>query len=338
MKNLLHLFLAAAVILLANPLSAQVTKVGTTAASFLKIGVGARSVGMGSAFVAVSDDISAMYWNVAGISKLRSPEIIFNHSEWLEQINFDYAGIALPLGNLGTVGVSFTALTMSDFEQTTELNPEGTGVFFSAGSYAASVSFARQLTSKFMIGFTAKYIQENIFNSRATGFALDVGTLFTTPFNGMRLGMSISNFGSKMNITGDDLLVQVDPDPTISGNNQVISARYVTDDFDMPLLFRVGLAMELLNTEQNRLTIATDALHPNDNSESLNVGGEYAFNETFFLRGGYQAIFLDNSEEGFTVGAGVHADLSSVNFKLDYAYEDFGILDNIQKFTVRLSF
>ncbi|NIT57640.1 MAG: PorV/PorQ family protein, partial [Aliifodinibius sp.] len=178
--------------------SRDVTKVGTTAAPFLTIGVGARPLAMGGAFVSVANDASAMFWNVSGISKVRGPEIIFNHSDWLADINFDYVGIVAPLSNFGTIGVNITSLSMDDFEQTTEMQPEGTGVRFSVGSMAIGLSYARQLTDKFTIGFTGKYVREHIWNTSATGFALDIGTLFTTPFNGLRIGMSISNFGTKL--------------------------------------------------------------------------------------------------------------------------------------------
>lgn len=316
----------------------DVTKVGTTAAPFLTISVGARPMGMGGAFVAVANDASAMFWNVSGIAQLTRPEIIFNHSEWLADINFDYAGLIAPLGSFGTFGLSVTALTMAEMEQTNELFPEGSGVRFSVSSYAFALSFGKRLTDKFMIGFTGKYVRENIWNSTATGLALDMGTLFETPFKGLRLGMSVSNFGTKMQMTGDDLLIQVDPDPDISGNNETINAYFQTDKFDLPLLFRVGLSMELLQTEANRLTLALDALHPNDNSESVNLGGEYAFKEFFFIRGGYRSLFLEDSEEGFTIGGGINYKITGLNFKVDYAYEDFGRLDNIQKFTLGLTF
>lgn len=316
----------------------DVTKVGTTAAPFLTISVGARAIGMGGAFAAVANDASTMFWNVSGIAQLHQPSIIFNHSEWLADINFDYAGVVAPLSNLGTIGLSITSLNMSDFEQTTELQPYGTGVKFSAGSIAFGLSFARKLTDKFMIGFTGKYIREYIWNSESTGIALDVGTLFTTPFNGLRIGLSITNFGTKMQMTGDDLLVQVDIDPTISGNNDRINAILETNKFDLPLLFRFGLSMDVLQTENNRIILAADALHPNDNAESVNLGGEYQFKNLISLRAGYRSLFLPDSEEGFTVGGGINYGLSGFGFKLDYAYEDFGRLDNIQKFTVQLLF
>jgi hypothetical protein len=242
----------------------------------------------------------------------------------------------MPISTVGTLGLSFTFLNMGDFEQTTEYQPEGTGINFNANSFAIGLSYARQLTDNFMIGFTGKYIKENIYNSSAQGFAVDVGALFVTPFNGLRLGLSISNFGTKMQMSGDDMLVQVDIDPTIDGNNPNINANIQTDEFDLPLLFRFGLAMDVIDTESNRLTLAIDALHPNDNAESVNVGGEYTYDDLISFRGGYRALFLADSEEGFTVGGGLQFDISGLGIQLDYAYEDFNRLGDIQKFTIFL--
>ncbi|RMF58289.1 MAG: hypothetical protein D6748_09110 [Calditrichaeota bacterium] len=337
-RKTFYIFLALLIGWIGQSPAGEVTKVGTTAAPFLTIGVGARAIGMGGAYVSVANDATAMFWNVSGLAQLTGPEIIFNHSEWLEQINFDYAGVVAPMGSFGTVGVSFTSLSMGEFEQTTEDNPEGTGIRFSAGSFAVGVSYARKLTDRFMIGFTGKFVREYIWNSSAVGGALDVGTLFVTPFQGIRLGMSISNFGTKMQITGDDLLTQIDPDPLISGNNDRINAYLQTDQFDMPLLFRVGLSMDVINTEENLLTLSVDALHPNDNAESMNIGGEYMFQDLFALRAGYRSLFLEDSEEGFTAGVGLKAKVSGFSVLIDYAYEDFGRLNNIQKFTLRMAF
>ncbi len=316
----------------------DVTKVGTTAAPFLTISAGARAMAMGGSFVAIANDASAMFWNVSGIAQLERSEIIFNHSEWLADINYEYAGIVAPLSEFGTIGVSFTNLNMGDFEQTTEENPNGTGVTFSAGSFAIGLSYAKRLTDRFMIGFTGKYIQEHIWNSTATGMALDVGALFTTPFNGLRLGFSISNFGTKMQMTGDDLAVQVDIDPTISGNNPTVNAMLQTDKYDLPLLFRFGLSMEVVSTETHKVTLATDALHPNDNAESLNLGGEYQYQDLISLRAGYSSLFLPNSEEGLTMGGGLKYNFPGIGIRIDYAYQDFNLLHEVQKFTIHLYF
>lgn len=319
-----------------NGFSANVTKVATTAAPFLTIGAGARAQGMGGAFVAVANDASALFWNVGGIAQLQKTEIIFNHSAWLADIDYNFAGIVVPVDGLGAFGVSIVNVDYGTFEQTTENSPDGTGVEFSASSIALNLSFARMLTDRFMIGFNGKYIEENIFNSKATGMAIDVGVLFLMPFEGLRLGMSISNFGAKMQMAGDDLLVKVDIDQTLNGNNDQINARIETNRYDLPLLFRFGAAYDMNLNAENRLTLVADALHPNDNAESMNVGAEYQYNNMIALRSGYRALFLPDSEEGFTVGGGIY--FENLGLRLDYAYEDFGKLNNIQKYTLHFMF
>ncbi|HEV8537616.1 MAG TPA: PorV/PorQ family protein [Bacteroidota bacterium] len=313
----------------------QVTKVGTTAAKFLSIPVGARAVGMGGAFVAVANDASAMYWNPAGIARLTQSEAIFSHSEWLADISFNYGGAAVPLEQLGTVGISFTSLTMPEMERTTEDQPEGTGTFFSAGSFAVGVSYAKALTEWFSIGGNVKYINEHIWNSGARGFAMDVGTMFTTPFPGLKFGAGISNFGEKMKISGDDLIVQKDISSD-HGNNPNVNASLSTDNFDLPLLLRIGFCYEPLSTEDQQLLLAVDAAHPNDNSESVNLGGEYSvLRRMLSIRAGYKSLGFRDSEEEFTIGGGVKYEIEA-NFtvRFDYAFEKFGRLNNVHKFAI----
>jgi hypothetical protein len=156
----------------------QVTKTGTTAATFLKVDVGARAVGMGSAYVSVVEDATAMYWNPAGLARVKGNEAVFSHAQWIADIGMSYAGIAVNLGNLGNIGLSGQFETMDEMERTTILQPDGTGEMFDAGSYAFGLSYARNLTDRFSIGMTAKFIQERIYHSTANGAALDIGVLF----------------------------------------------------------------------------------------------------------------------------------------------------------------
>ncbi len=331
-------YITTALILVLNgtSLATDVTKVATTAAPFLTIGVGARAQGMGGAFVAVANDASALFWNVSGIAQMKKTELMFNHSRWIADIDYNFAGIVAPVRGIGSFGVSVMTIDYGDFEQTTEMNPEGTGVEFSAKSFALNLAYARMLTENFAIGFTGKYIEESIFNSKATGMAFDIGVLFVTPFNGLRLGMSISNFGAKMQMTGDDLLVKVDIDQTINGNNNQVNAHIETGRYDLPLLFRFGAAMDVLQTENTRLTAVADALHPNDNAESVNAGVEYQYGGLLALRAGYKSLFLPDSEEGFTLGGGIC--WAAIGLRLDYAYEEFGKFNNIQKYTLHFMF
>ena len=157
----------------------QVTKTGTTAAKFLSVGIGARANAMGGAFTSIANDASALYWNPAGAAALTDFEAMFTYTSLYKDldINLNYMAVVIPAGEIGSFGVSVTALDYGEMNVTTELYPEGTGEKFSASSYAFALSYARNITDEFAVGMTAKYVLEDIFNSTASGVAFDVGTI-----------------------------------------------------------------------------------------------------------------------------------------------------------------
>lgn len=317
----------------------NVSKRGTTAASFLEIGVGARPLAMGGAFTALANDPSAMYWNVAGIAKLNRMGIFFNHTEWIADINFDYISGVIPVGQFGTVGISITALTMNEMNVTTVDAPEGTGQTFKAGDFAVSIGYALRLTDRFAIGFNPKFIYQSIWQMSATGFAIDVGVHYDTPFKNVALGFAMTNFGTKMKMAGDNARVLYDYEPQSTGNNDRVTALLETSDWALPLNFKIGLVYKAFDTERHQAYLAVDAQHPNNDYESVNVGAEYVLNKMFALRGGYKSLFLQDSEESFTLGAGLNYPiLGNVLLHIDYAYADFGLLDKVQKFSLGLDF
>jgi opacity protein-like surface antigen len=333
------LLLMALLLISYSSISAQgVTKKGTTAAAFLGIDVGPRGVAMGSSFVSVANDVSAMYWNPAGISKMDNFTASFSNTKWIADLSFNYAGIVFPLEGIGNFGLNVTFLTMDQIERTTIERPDGTGEMFDAASYAFGLSYARSLTDQFAIGFNVKYINERLYHVSSDGFAADVGARFETGLEGLTLGMSISNYGTKMQLDGRDLNFQTDIAPNISGNNQTIGAELQTDAYELPLLFRVGLSMDVLKGLGNsNLILSADALHPNDDREYINVGGEYVFYNILSLRGGYKGLFAENSEQGISLGGGIHYTvLESVTIYFDYSYIDFGRFNAVHMFSVSL--
>ena len=227
---------------------------------------------MGGAFTSIANDATAMYWNPAGLGFHKVKEVFFNHSNWIADISFDYFGFSLPLLDNQFFGLNITSVTMDDMEVTRYGN-ENTGETFSAANYAVGATYSMNLTDRFSIGFNGKYIQENIANNRAAGIALDIGTLFSTPY-GFMLGTSISNFGPKMNMTGDDLLVPVDIDETVEGNNESVTGYLSTDKFDLPLILRVGISDQITVGQFGIATWSIDVNSPNDNSMYVNAGIE----------------------------------------------------------------
>jgi hypothetical protein len=317
----------------------NVSKRGTTAAPFLSIGQGARALAMGGAFVAVADDQSAMYWNPAGIADLSGNRIIFDYTQYFADIKYNYVGATVNLGNIGTVGLNFTSSSIPEMNVTTVDNPGGTGETFGVSDIAFGVTYAMKLTDKFSIGFNPKFVYQKIWKMSASAIALDMGVKYVTPFKGITLGMSISNFGTKMQLGDASTPVLYDPDPLTTGNNGRIPADIRTDKWTLPLNFKVGVAYDVLSGGNNRLVLAVDASHPSDNYESVDVGAEYSVNDFVFLRGGYKSLFLADSEERFTLGFGLkQALIGNTAVTVDYAYQDYQRLKNVQKFTVGVMF
>ncbi len=319
----------------------QVTKTGTTSAKFLSVGIGARANAMGGAFTSVVNDASALYWNPAGAADLNKYEAMFTYTSLFKDldINLNFFALVIPTEDWGNFGISVTALDYGDMDVTTEDFPEGTGEKFSAASYAFGLSYARNITEWFAAGITVKYITEGIFNSSANGVAFDVGTIFKTPFFGIKFASIISNYGSKMQMTGEDLLIRHDADPTRQGNNETVDAYYKTDYFELPLRLQIGLSKDFQFFNGQRLTIAVDAAHPSDNSEYVNIGGELSlFDDLISLRGGYKALFLENNQEGLTLGAGLNYVLGVFAVGFDYSYQEFKFLSYTHSFGVSFNF
>jgi len=292
MKKLITLFL------LLSLIDAQSqTKVGTTAAPFLNIGIGPRAVAMGGAFIATANDVSTLYWNPAGVSRMGANGVMFVHSRWFADITYNWAGAMISMGSIGSTGLSLTYLDYGKMEVTTLYEQDGTGEMFSAYDVAFGLTYSYNLTDHFSLGMNVKYINQRIWNSSASAFAVDLGTLFISDFYGLKIGATISNFGTDMQLDGKDLYVLYDPNPDIHGNNDQILTKLKTDEYPLPLLFRIGIAKDFSILDKHRFTIGLDAIHPNDNAEALNFGGEYSFNENVFLRAGYKSIFLENSKK-----------------------------------------
>jgi opacity protein-like surface antigen len=316
---------------------AQTLKTGTTSAQILKINVGPRAIGMGGAFTSIADDITSVYWNPSGTANVQSNEVYFNHSNLYMDISNDFAAISTNVSGFGSIGAFVSVLSVDEMLVRTVEQPEGTGEFFDYGSIVVGLNYSRFLTENFSIGFNAKYINESIWNMSATGFAIDVGTLYKIPvLNELRIAASVSNFGTKMQLAGRDVTEIV---PAGAGGGNFVNSNLELDKFDLPLLFRFGISADVIKEGTSRLTAAVDAIHPNDHTEYINSGLEYAWNEIIFIRAGYNSLFEKDSEKGLTFGFGLNYRIvDMIKVKLDYAYQDFGRLTEVHYFSVGVNF
>ena len=331
------------------------TNVGTAGAQFLKIGPGARVDSLGGAFSAIANDVTTIYWNPAGLSQLESLSFSDTHTMWLADVRYNYLAFATPIKHVGTLGGSVTFLNVPDTEITTLAQPNGTGLWYSAWDTAVSLAYARKLYRKesgasLSIGINTKYIHQQIHRESANGVAIDVGTLYHTGWRSLRIGMTFSNFGPEMRFSGPDLRTgaeeagderYADYHPYPDTTNPSKKAELETIEYPLPTNFRIGIAYDLVDNEINLLTIAFDGNHPNDNSERLNFGLEYWYRKMAAIRAGYKLRLgpdrLDD-EEGLTLGFGIHLKFSQTMVSLDYAYADFGHLQDAHRLSLGLKF
>jgi hypothetical protein len=321
----------------------EFNKVGTTAAQFLKVEVGARALAMGGCYGALANDASALYWNPAGITQIDHFQATFTHTQWIADISHGFAGLVIPVDENSTIGVSATYLTMDDIEQTTIEQPRGTGIFYGAQDLAFAATYARSVTEFIQVGATVKMINQSIWNEEATGYALDLGILLNSGIKGIKLAMVMTNFGTDLQLDGRDLIRGYDQNTESVGNPDA-EAKLSTEAWPLPTNLRISLSTDIigigeelfLQNPDSRLTAIIDLTHPNDNPEHYNFGMEYAYNEQFFGRIGYRG---NTDEEGLTMGGGIYLPLvDHVKLMLDYAYADFGVFNNVQHFTIGIQF
>ena len=314
------------------------SKTGTTIGQFLLIEPSARIAGMGNAGASAADGLDAVYFNPAVIGLLHGYNVQFTHSAWLADITYDYVAFSLPVGKWGSVVTNLTALNSGEIDVRTVAQPLGTGERFSVSDLALGLGYGRQITDRFSAGAQVNYIQETIWNSSLNTMVFDVGTLYQVSERGLRIGASLSNFGTKGRFSGRDLALVYDGDPTRYGDNGALPGEVYTDAFSVPTFFRVGLGMPFRLSPQAKLQMAVDAFHPSDNTEGVSTGAELEYARRIALRAGWQSAFQRDTELGLTLGVGVWGKLDAYGYKVDYGWADHRRLGGTHRVTFGLTF
>ncbi len=338
MKNLCIIFACLLLFVPVNRLYSQ-SKVGTTIGQFLKIEPSSRLVGLGNAGVSLSEEASAAFYNPAGLGKLQGIDIQFTYNQWLADIKYNYAIAALNLEGIGTIALQITSLNSGDIEITTVEKEKNSGLYYQVTNLGLGLAYGVMLTDRVSAGLAVKYIQETIYNTNLVDVAFDFGMQYQTAIDGLVVGASVSNFGPRASYSGRDVYFNYDADPTKHGDHPRLPAELRMGSYSLPTLFRVGLSYRLQISNWNQLIVASDAIHTNDNTERINIGGELLFLNTFAVRGGYRDLFLKDAEGGLVLGAGAKVGFSgNTNLSFDYAWADYGRLNGTHRFTVGIRF
>jgi len=306
-----------------------VTKVGTSAANWLKVESGTRGIAMGGSQVASGRGISGAYYNPASIAFIEGSEVYYSKSNYLAGITHNTIGYGTRLTPTDYFALHLFYLDSGDMEVTTVPSPNGTGEMFNVLDISLRLIYGKQLTDRLRIGGSIKYIREEIYTMQMQSFVFDLGSNFNTGIYGLKLGMSVSNFGPDVQFTGEGLNKVVPDSTDISGKLSKI-----TQKFSVPLVFRLGIEKYLIGEDEesiNRLTVSADAINPIDYTVYVGIGAEYSWNNMAFIRGGTH-LFHDTA--GLSLGGGLKWSMVAV----DYAYVNYGILKETHQFGISLNF
>jgi hypothetical protein len=301
-------------------------RAGTSSGAFLKIGVGARAVGMGEAFVAVANDPSTIVWNPAGLASILRQEVQFTHAEWPGDINYDFLVYVMPSRRLGGSLAIQLGMLGTQMDETDEYHPFGTGTTFSYSDFVAGVAYGRRWTDKLLIGAGIKYVREDL-GSQVGGpvtssTLVDLGSIYYLGYGSVRIATSLSNFGAEMTPSGS----YVSP---YSGETRSY------DGFDPPIQFRYGLAFEAFENPRQRLTVSTEILQPADNAQRIKAGLEWAWQRRYALRTGYN---FNADVMRFSAGLGIMLPMSLTQGSFDYTFTDGGPLGSVNRMSLGFRF
>ena len=299
-----------------------------TSLQFLKIGIGARQAAMGEAGIAMIRDVNGVFWNPANISGIEKFETSFSYVRWLGDMNYVAGAMGYRLGTVGIFSGYLASLDYGDIPEALVTSGSGgsdtrTGNNFSGNDFMAGLTFAREFTDRLAIGVSGKYIHEGLFTFSAYTFAWDVGTNYDLGYKGIRLAMSAQNFG---------------------GAVEFLEEGSQAESFDLPIVFRIGLSMNLLSPDGNGLgtlgsghvlRMGVEAINTNDYNERFHVGGEYTFNDFLAVRAGYR---MNYAEGNLALGFGISPEISGMEVRVDYAYVGYEFLDAPHRFSLTLAY
>lgn len=273
-----------------------------TGLAFLKVGVGGRPAGLGEAYVAAANDPTAIYWNPAGLDRSSGTVAVFSHNSWLQSIRADFLAISFPAFG-GAIGLGLNMQTIPDIELRTIPSPAPIGVF-DARDLSLALAYSRPIRGNVQLGLTVKYLYEKIHVESAAGFAVDAGVLIRNLVGGLNAGASLQNIGGMGNLRNDKI--------------------------DLPLLARVGVAYNPERLASGAVTLLSEAMVVFDGESSVAIAGEYVFQKSLGLRGGYQ---FNRENRGVAGGVG----LSWGRYQLDYGYMPFSSdLGDTHRFSLTL--
>lgn len=325
------------IIVLATILTAQASfagnpdRAGSAGASQLLINPWARNSALSNSAMASVNGVEATFLNVAGLAFTRKTDLTFTNNQYLvgTGIKINALGLGQRVGENGVLGLTVSNMRFGDIMITETDLPEGGIGNFSPTFTNIGLSYAKGFSNSIYAGITARLVTEAIYNVKAQGVAFDAGIRYVTgEKDNVRFGIALRNVGPPMRYRGDGLSI----DGTIStgsGNTTSMNVDMRSEKFELPSMVNVGFAYDFNFSEKSKLTANLQFTSNSFTRDQFAIGAEYAFNNRFILRGGYQyETNVTNEDErttaftgpagGFTVQ--IPAGKSGTLLGIDYSY------------------
>ena len=307
-------------------------RIAQTGMKFLNVSLDAKAAALGDAMTAQQLSSVGMLYNPASMAYMTSNfDLSLGQTQWIADVNYNMftAAYNSPIGVFGLFGI------MVNYGEILEtIRADNNDGFLDMGSItptanAFGVGYARALSDRFSIGANAKYVSQDFGESTIrldegnnpvqeqfdlNTIAVDFGMLYQTGFKSLNFAMSVRNFARELT--------------------------YSQESFELPLTFRIGLSMDMmdvipLNSEMHSLHLSIDTERPRDYYENIRVGGEYVFMNTFAVRAGYVA---PHDTQGLNAGFGLANNLGGIGFNIDYSYSQYDTFGNVNRLVVGFQF
>ncbi|MFH0990596.1 MAG: PorV/PorQ family protein [bacterium] len=341
MKKITLYLLPMFAILLSSPMAFS-QKVGSSSMQFLKVMPCARATALGDAYSVWATGAEAVFWNPAGVALSRDREISLTYLNWIFDTRQGALSFATSLGSLGSVGLQVQYVDFGEIQEALWTSPYKddiefpglTGKTFRPFAYLIGLSYAQEITDKFATGLTVKYAHESLYdggqvmavNSKgvaeevktwANGVLFDFGLRYNTGFRSVQLAASVQNFGANV--------------------------KYASESNSIPMALRTGIAADLMGrnallmeSDDNRFSVAFDLFQPNDYAQQAHLGMEYEFAGMVALRVGNK---FNYDADGFSAGCGIKQSLGATRFSFDYSYGALNYnLGNVHRISLGVGF
>ncbi|MEY4106326.1 MAG: hypothetical protein RL181_668 [Bacteroidota bacterium] len=307
----------------------------------------ARSIGLHAMSTSLVRGVEAMQINVAGMGRINGLEVGFGQGLYLQgtDIRLNAAGLSRKVGSNGAFGIHLMAVDFGEIPVTTVNQPEGTGATFSPNFFNIGFGYSHVFENRVSVGVLLRGISETLSNVAAFGFAVDAGVQYVTgPKDNFKFGISLRNVGSPMAFRGEALSVQR---PSPNGGAYQLTLEQRSARFELPSLLSIGLSQDLYPSEAHRITLLGNFTSNSFSRDQLGVGVEYALQESFMLRGGYnyEMGVADETQApvyaGPSAGASIEIPLSRENrdarLAIDYGYAVTRIWQGTHNVSVRIN-